>query len=193
MSAEHDHATLWPRWADSVLRIVLGVLALGVVTLIAFPILGVRTAYVTGRGDPVAQPIAFDHRHHVRDAAIDCRFCHAGAEKAAMAGVPATQLCMGCHGQIWPQAGLLEPVRASYFEDKPIRWTRVHRLPEHVFFDHSIHVTRGIDCSQCHGPIDTMGQVAAVAPLTMGWCLDCHRNPGRSDLHPPTYCSGCHR
>jgi hypothetical protein len=140
----------------------------------------VRTSYNTGEQFPVDQPVEFDHRHHVQDDGIECRYCHRTVEKAASAGMPATELCMGCHSQIWNRTLLLEPVRRSYFSDSPISWNRVHQLPGYVYFNHSIHVNKGVGCSTCHGRIDQMARVYQVAPLNMGWCLDCHREPAKS-------------
>jgi cytochrome c7-like protein len=135
----------------------------------------VRTPWNTGQFAPVAQPVQFDHRHHVVDDQIDCVYCHAGAETTALAGVPATDVCMGCHVQIWQDSPLLETVRRSYFSGEPIAWQRVHRLPDFVYFNHSVHVRRGVGCASCHGRVDQMARVYQVAPLTMDWCLDCHR------------------
>jgi hypothetical protein len=155
----------------------------------------VRTDWMTGRGRAVEQPVAFDHRHHVRDDGIPCLYCHSGAERSAWAGIPPTDLCLGCHAQIWSSSPELAPVFASASKDEPIAWQRVHRLPDFVYFNHAAHVDRGVGCASCHGAVDQMARVYQVAPLTMGWCLDCHRDPG-PDLQgtaPPTDCSGCHR
>jgi hypothetical protein len=137
----------------------------------------VRTPYVTNAGFNVVQPVMFDHRHHVDDDGIDCRYCHATVETSPYAGVPPTATCMGCHDQIWNQSAMLEPVRRGWFTGLPIQWKRVHQLPDFVYFNHSIHVTRGIGCVSCHGRVDQMAQVFQVQPLTMGWCLGCHRDP----------------
>ncbi|MBI4508122.1 MAG: cytochrome c3 family protein [Deltaproteobacteria bacterium] len=142
-------------------------------------IIYVRTPYVTGQFFPVDQPVEFDHRHHVQDDGIECRYCHFDAERSAVAGIPPTEVCMGCHGQIWNNSPVLEPVRRSHFSDRPIPWNRVHDLPDFVYFDHSIHVNKGVGCVTCHGRVDQMVRVYQVAPLTMGWCLDCHRSPER--------------
>lgn len=132
---------------------------------------------------PVDQPVAFDHRHHVRDDGIDCFYCHSEARISPSAGVPSTELCMGCHNQVWSSSIMIEPIRQSYFADRPIAWNRVHALPEHVHFNHAIHVNRGIGCVSCHGRVDQMARVEKVAPLTMQWCLECHRHP-ESRLRP---------
>lgn len=156
------------------------------VTTVALPlgfIAWARTPYATSEQQPEAQPVKFDHRHHVRDDGIDCLYCHGGAESSAYAGVPATSLCMGCHNQIWTNSPELAVVRESYFAGKPIRWQRVTRLPDFVFFNHSIHVHKGVGCVTCHGRVDEMGQVYAAKPLTMRFCLDCHRAPEK-ELRP---------
>lgn len=155
----------------------------------------------TAEGIPLEQPVEFDHRHHVRDDGIACLYCHSGAERSAVAGVPPAELCMGCHNQVWNGSRLLEPVRAAYFSGQPIRWNRVHDLPDHVYFNHAIHVGKGFTCEACHGRVDLMPRVYKVAPLTMGWCIGCHRDPeGRSDPPAPpdslrhlVHCSTCHR
>jgi len=139
----------------------------------------VRTPYITGRGVPFDQPIAFDHRHHVRDDGIDCLYCHATAERDASAGIPTTALCLNCHNQIWNDSPLLEMVWRSYASHRPIRWVRVNRLPDFVFFNHAVHTSSGIGCETCHGRVDRMARVYQSAPLTMGWCLECHRAPER--------------
>lgn len=137
----------------------------------------VRTPYATKAQFPIDQPVQFDHRHHVLDDEIDCRYCHRTVEEAASAGMPATEVCMGCHSQIRNQSVMLEPVRRSWFSDSPIPWNRVHDLPDFVYFNHAIHVKKGVGCVECHGRVDLMPRVYQVAPLTMGWCLDCHRDP----------------
>jgi hypothetical protein len=137
----------------------------------------VRTPYYERKNDPVEQPVQFDHRHHVADDRIDCRFCHQTVETSASAGYPSTETCMACHAQVWNESQLLDTVRASYFSGTPILWERVHRLPQYVYFNHAIHVSKGIGCAECHGRIDQMPLVRQTEPLTMGWCLDCHRDP----------------
>ncbi|MBF5046516.1 cytochrome c3 family protein [Aggregicoccus sp. 17bor-14] len=136
-----------------------------------------RSPLGVGSHEPVHQPVQFDHRHHAGDEGLDCRYCHDAVERSASAGLPPTSRCMGCHSQVWNESPLLEPVRASYFSGQSIPWNRVHRLPDFVFFNHSIHVNKGVGCVTCHGRVDSMPLVSQQAPLTMGWCLDCHRNP----------------
>jgi hypothetical protein len=170
-------AALFPRWSNTAFRLALIGLVLLVITILAAPMVYVRTPYATDQFLEVDQPVEFDHRHHVRDDGIDCLYCHQSAEVSPSGGIPSTDVCMGCHAQIWNQSPLLEPVRRSYFTGLPIPWNRVHDLPDHVYFNHAIHVQRGIGCVVCHGRVDLMARVHKVAPLTMGWCLDCHRNP----------------
>jgi hypothetical protein len=139
----------------------------------------VRSPYVTNQGIEREQPVPFSHQHHVGGLGIDCRYCHTSVETSNFAGIPPTQTCMNCHAQIWTNAAMLEPVRASYANNKPIVWERVHRLPDFVHFNHSIHVNKGVGCATCHGRIDKMGLTYQASPLTMEWCLDCHRNPAK--------------
>lgn len=170
-------AALFPRWSNTVARLTAG-------TLLATPIVGigalmlyVRTPLVTGQAHPVEQPVEFDHRHHVGDEGIDCRYCHTTVESGPSAGIPSTSLCMSCHNQIWNKSPLTQVVRSHYFSDRPIPWNRVHNLPDFVYFNHAIHVNKGVGCSTCHGRVDQMAAVEQVAPLTMSWCLECHRAP----------------
>lgn len=138
------------------------------------------------------QPVPFSHKHHVGALGIDCRYCHTSVEKSSFAGIPPTQTCMSCHSKIWTNAAMLEPVRASYREDKSIAWTRVNALPDFVYFDHSIHVTKGVGCTTCHGPIAEMPLTWRANTLYMSWCLDCHRAPEKylrpkSEVFNPDY------
>jgi len=158
-------------------RLVLAVLLLGAVGTLGGLMLYQRIPYGTGQGEEIVQPVQFDHRHHVKDDLIDCRYCHATVERAASAGLPPTATCLNCHSQVWNRSPLLDVVRASWFSNQPIVWTRVHNLPHFVYFNHSIHVNKGVGCVECHGRVDRMPQIQQIAPLTMGWCLDCHRNP----------------
>ena len=133
--------------------------------------------YTTYVGAPFDQPVPFSHKHHVSDNGIDCRFCHTSVEKSAFAGMPSTQTCMTCHSQILSDAPVLAPVRDSLSTNTPLKWNRVYDLPDYVYFDHSIHVAKGIGCSTCHGRIDQMPLTWRVNTLYMKWCLDCHRQP----------------
>jgi hypothetical protein len=176
---------LFPVWADTVLRVATICVGLAVPALFVVPMVYVRTPYNLGRLFPVDQPIQFDHRHHVGDDGIACIYCHTGAESGAYAGVPATEVCMGCHAQIWNEAALLEPVRRSFFSGQPLVWSRVHDVPDFVYFDHAVHVRRGLACAQCHGDVATMALAEKVRTFTMGWCLDCHRQNQLASLDAP--------
>ncbi len=208
--------------SNTIFRLVLFLLVAGGAGTISGFMVYARTPYGQRRGVQVLQPIQFDHRHHVVDDGIDCRYCHNTVDRGPSAGVPSTELCLGCHSQIWNKSPLLDQVRESWFTGRPIRWVRVHILPQFVYFDHSIHVAKGIGCESCHGRVDQMAAVQQVAPLTMGWCLECHRNPvpnlrpqsaitamgwqpkgepaalGRElrqkyEIHTRTSCTTCHR
>jgi len=168
---------LFPRWTNTVARLSVAVLIATPLALIGLLMLLQRSPFITGQGNPISQPVQFDHRHHVGDEGIDCRYCHQTVETSASAGIPSTELCMNCHSQIWNKSPLLDLVRQSYFTDRPIEWNRVHDLPDFVYFNHSIHVNKGVGCVTCHGRVDQMAAVEQAAPLTMAWCLDCHRDP----------------
>lgn len=136
-----------------------------------------RSSYLTGRYLEKQQPVQFSHKHHVGDDGIDCRYCHTTVETTASAGMPPTQTCMNCHNQLWADSPYLEPIRASYRENKPIEWERVHDLPEYAYFNHSIHINKGVGCASCHGDIANMPAVYQENTLQMEWCLSCHRDP----------------
>jgi len=138
-----------------------------------------RAPYTTGQGVVLRQPVPFSHEHHVAGLGIDCRYCHTSVETSAFAGLPPTSTCMNCHKMIWADSPMLEPARASFHSGRPIVWTRVNDLPDFVYFDHSIHVAKGIGCASCHGRVDTMPLMRKTASLQMEWCLDCHRHPER--------------
>lgn len=150
----------------------------GLVAVAAFLVWGVpRMHYNTQLSLTPSQPVPFSHKHHVGGLGIDCRYCHDSVELGQSAGLPPTETCMTCHSQLWTNAEMLAPVRQSLAENKPLRWTRVYTLPDYVYFDHSIHVAKGVGCTECHGPIGDMPLTRRAADLTMGWCLGCHRNP----------------
>jgi hypothetical protein len=136
-----------------------------------------RSPWVTGADVAREQPIQFSHERHVAGNGIDCRYCHTSVEDSSFAGIPPTKTCMNCHSEIFASSPFLEPVRESFRTGKSIEWTRVHDLPDFVYFNHSIHVHKGIGCTTCHGPVDRMPLMRQVASLQMEWCLDCHRNP----------------
>jgi hypothetical protein len=152
----------------------------GLLLLVAIGVGGARlntSAFKTNQYVSVAQPVPFSHQHHVAGLGIDCRYCHTAVETSAFAGIPPTETCMTCHSQIWNQAAMLQPVRNSFASGQPIEWNRVHDLPDFVYFNHSIHIAKGIGCSTCHGRVDEMPLMRKVAPLNMEWCLNCHRAP----------------
>jgi hypothetical protein len=138
-----------------------------------------RSEYITEVGVAKVQPIQFSHRHHAGQLGIHCAYCHSSVEVSSFAGIPPTHTCMSCHSQIWINSPTLEPVRESYRSGQSIPWIRVHDLPDFVYFNHSIHVNKGIGCASCHGRVDQMPQVYKAESLQMQWCLDCHREPER--------------
>ena len=168
---------LFRPFADTIARVVLvGILALPFV-LVGAAYAVMRSPYITDRTITPAQPVPFSHQHHVAGLGLDCRYCHTSVETGRFAGLPPTTTCMTCHSQLYTQAAMLAPVRESLAERRPIRWQRVNRLPDYVYFDHSIHVAKGVGCTTCHGAIASQPLTRQDAPLTMGWCLDCHRDP----------------
>jgi hypothetical protein len=181
-----------------------------------------ESPYITEVGVARSQPVPFSHKHHVGEEGIDCRYCHTSVEESSFAGIPPTKTCMNCHSQIWADSPALAPVRESFRTGKSIQWTRVHNLPGFAYFDHSIHIHKGIGCSTCHGRVDEMPLMWRENTLYMDWCLECHRAPERfvrpradvfrMDYQPPadqlvlgeklvkeykieklTSCSTCHR
>ena len=168
----HRHTNIYSRL--SILALVGFVATLGAVVAMLH-----LSGYNTNQGMHVEQPVQFSHKHHVAGEGIDCRYCHSSVEESAFANIPSTKTCMNCHSQIWTNAPILEPVRASFRDNKPLRWTRVHDLPDFVYFNHSIHVKQGVGCATCHGRIDQMPLVYQQATLQMSWCLDCHRDPAK--------------
>jgi hypothetical protein len=208
--------------ANTIFRLVL-LGSMAALTLVVWAgAMIVRSPYETRQDQPREQPVPFSHEHHAGGLGIDCRYCHPGVEDSSFAGIPPTKVCMNCHSEMWAVAPALEPVRESYRTGKSIQWTRVHALPGFVYFDHSIHIHQGIGCTECHGRVDRMPLTWQAAPLTMAWCLDCHRHPeahvrprdrvfDMNYTHPPdqaalgrrlvteygiqskTNCSTCHR
>ncbi|MEW6755183.1 MAG: cytochrome c3 family protein [Candidatus Latescibacterota bacterium] len=170
-------AQIFPRSANWVARasVILGLVA--ITALLALLLNLHRTDFVTGVSVPLEQPVPFSHKHHVSGLGIDCRYCHTSVEVSAFAGIPPTETCMTCHSQIWTEAPMLEPVRASFRNGVPLQWARVHDLPDFVYFDHSIHVNRGVGCQTCHGQVDQMPLIWQASTLNMEWCLGCHRDP----------------
>jgi len=169
------------RGANGLARMSLVILGL-VVTSLALTLNELqRSPYVTKQGERLEQPVPFSHQHHVAGLGLDCRYCHTSVENSSFAGIPPTKTCMNCHSEIWTNADILEPVRASYRNNTPIWWTKLHDLPDYVYFNHEIHVNKGIGCASCHGPVDEMPLTYAHASLQMEWCLDCHRNPAKNN------------
>jgi len=138
-----------------------------------------RSDLVTSANQFIEQPVQFSHQHHAGGIGIECRYCHTSVEVSPSAGIPPTKTCINCHSQIWNQSPYLEPVRASFRDDKPLNWIRVHDLPDFVYFNHSIHVKKGVGCETCHGRVDRMPLMFQAKSLQMEWCLDCHRDPSR--------------
>jgi hypothetical protein len=165
--------------ADTWIRLFLvGVVSLAVGGVV-FAMGLARSDWVTGANiHPMAQPVPFSHKHHAGQLGIDCRYCHTSVALGPRAGLPPTHTCMTCHSQIWTGAPMLEPVRASLAHNKSLHWHRVAVLPDYVFFRHDIHIAKGVGCVECHGRVDQMALAYRAVPLTMQFCLDCHRNPG---------------
>lgn len=215
-------AQIFPKWTNHIPTIVLIVVVLGGAATIGFFWYFGSPEYTDVGYRPV-QPVPYSHRLHAGELGLDCRYCHTGVERSAVAGVPPAQTCMNCHTVVKYDSKKLQLVRDSYKNGTPIPWRRVHKIPEYAYFDHSAHVTRGVGCAECHGRIDQMEVVRQVKPLSMSWCLECHRDPAthlrpadvpvtKMDWQPPSYqdtlgpkliaehkispptdCSGCHR
>ena len=139
-----------------------------------------RSPWVTRQGQRPDQPVPFSHKHHVQGLGLQCQYCHVTVEKSSYAGIPPTKTCINCHAQIWTNAQLLEPVRSSWATGQSLVWTKVHDLPDFVYFSHEIHVNKGLGCASCHGRVDQMPLMYAQNTLQMEWCLDCHRNPAKN-------------
>jgi hypothetical protein len=168
------------RRANAIARAsLIGLIAFVALTATAAVIID-HSGYNSGAFEEKEQPIEFPHRHHTSDDGISCRYCQSSAEVSPRAGIPPTQTCMNCHTQIFADSPYLEPVRASWRENRPIQWVKVHDLPDFVYFDHSAHVNKGVGCSTCHGDVSKMALVYQVASLQMEWCLECHFAPERN-------------
>ncbi len=170
-------AQLFKPYANSIATMSLMIAAGTPVLLIVTGSLITRSPANTKALVPIDQPVPFSHKHHVKELGIDCRYCHNTVEEQANASVPATEVCMSCHSQIWTNSPMLEPVRNSYETGKPIKWTKVNAVPDFVYFDHSIHINRGISCNTCHGAVQEMAITWKGRPFSMAWCLDCHKHP----------------
>jgi hypothetical protein len=172
-------AQIFPRSTNAISRVSIfgaAFFALGLL-MVVYTIM--RSPYVTQVNVARDQPVPFSHQHHVEGLGIDCRYCHTTVERSSFAGIPPTETCMSCHSQIWTNAAMLEPVRESMRTGVPIRWNRVHDLPDYAYFNHQIHVSKGVGCASCHGRVDKMPLMWKDQPLTMEWCLECHRHPER--------------
>jgi hypothetical protein len=168
---------LFSKKSNLIFRLALLLFGLLPIGALAFWTIVKWSPWETEVGAPVAQPIPFSHKHHVGGLGIDCRYCHTSVTQGAFAGIPATHTCMTCHSQIWQNASILEPLRRSYARQELIQWNRVYRLPKYVYFNHSIHVNKGIGCTECHGRMDQMPLTWKVKSFYMRECLECHRNP----------------
>lgn len=157
--------------------VIVGVPVLSVVLGSALAYALAYSDWYTQREVTVEQPVPFSHEHHVSGLGIDCRYCHSSVAESPYAGIPPTKTCITCHSQLWTNAQMLAPVRASWATGAPLHWRRVHDLPDYVYFDHSIHVNKGVGCAECHGRVDEMPLVRKVVNLQMRWCLSCHRDP----------------
>jgi hypothetical protein len=168
---------IFHRSTNTISRVTIfgGLLLVMVVTLAWAGV--IRAPYVTEQDVVRDQPVPFSHQHHVSGLGIDCRYCHTSVEKISFAGIPPTQICMNCHKQVWADSPMLEPVRASLRDNRPIEWIRVNNTPDFVYFDHSIHIHKGVGCETCHGRIDQMPLTRRAESLHMEWCLNCHRSP----------------
>lgn len=214
-------AVIFPRWTNLLPLAVAGGAAVGLPAVV-FGAWYWFSPKFTDVGYQPKQPVAFSHALHAGSLGLDCRYCHSTVERSAYAAVPPTATCMNCHALVKQDSPLIEPVRKSFDTDEPIPWKRVHMLPDYAFFNHSVHLSAGVGCVTCHGRIDQMPVVTQDQPLSMSWCLDCHRNPEPSlrpvdevtnmtwdaktagydpskdplrtrKLDPPEHCSGCHR
>ncbi len=214
-------AQIFPRWINKLP--LLGAVAVPLAGLLA---VGGVWYYFSPRYTDVGymprQPVSYSHALHVGELGLDCRYCHASVEVSPVANVPPTKVCMNCHSLIKRDSEQLAPIRDSIASNRPVRWVRVHMLPDYAYFDHSVHIHAGVGCKSCHGGVDRMVEVEQVEPLSMSWCLDCHRNPdphlrprdqvtnmqwvapknqlelaaairAERGIEPPLDCSGCHR
>ncbi len=204
-------------------------IARGLTALVALGALGGAAAYTfishpsnLDVGYQPEQPIPYSHKLHAGGLGMDCYYCHSTVEKAAHAAIPSTETCMNCHVRVKPQSPYMVKLKESYDSGKPLEWVKVHKLPDYVYFNHSAHISAGVSCVSCHGRIDQMIEVKQVEPMSMAWCLDCHRNPAarlrpvelvtnlswqpdrdpaeigreiiaQKHIAPPVNCSGCHR
>jgi hypothetical protein len=170
-------AQLFPRSSNSLTRASIVGAVLVISLIIGLSAVYFNSPYINQVEIVRDQPVPFSHKHHVSDVGIDCRYCHNAVEKGPSAGMPTSETCMNCHAQIWKDSPMLEPVRKSFRTGEPVKWNRVNRVPDFAYFDHSIHVARGVACTTCHGPMQEMPLAWRQANMKMSWCLECHRNP----------------
>jgi hypothetical protein len=168
---------VFQRYSNTLARVSFAGGLLGLTALVIAGSNISRSGYVNKAMVPLDQPVPFSHKHHAEELGIDCRYCHGSVEVSAHAGVPATEVCMSCHSQVWTNSPLLQPVRDSYASGNPVVWNKVNDLPDFVYFNHSIHIAKGIGCNSCHTGINKMHLTYKSQPLSMAFCLDCHRNP----------------
>jgi hypothetical protein len=174
---------IFPRWANKT-KDLAGVVLGGAPVYLTLLVWYGASPKTTDVGYQPRQPVPYSHALHAGELGIDCRYCHTTVEKAGFAAIPPTETCMNCHQRVRTTSPKLEPVRKSWRTNEPVEWIKVHDLPDYVYFNHSAHVTRGVGCVSCHGRVDTMVEVKQVQPLSMSWCLDCHRAP-EAHLRPP--------
>ncbi len=168
-------AQIFHRSTNTVSRLSIALIVIAVAAFFFVTEQMQRSPYVSWRGVARTQPVPFSHQHHVGGLGIDCRYCHTTVEVSSFAGIPPTKTCMNCHAQIWTNAEMLAPVRESFRSGKSLVWARANQLPDFVYFDHSIHINKGVGCDSCHGPVDRMPLMLAANTLQMEWCLNCHR------------------
>jgi len=168
---------IFPRSANALVRTSLfgGLFLVVLLSWVVFTLM--RSSWATKQHEFVEQPVQFSHAHHVGGVGLDCRYCHTSVEESSFAGIPPTRTCINCHSQIWTNAPILEPVRASFRNNTNLNWIRVYDLPDFVYFNHKIHIRQGVGCATCHGQIDRMPLTYQEPSLLMEWCLDCHRAP----------------
>ncbi|MBL4845801.1 MAG: cytochrome c3 family protein [Planctomycetes bacterium] len=176
MSWNSPRQVIFPKWFDIAIKIVV-VLVLSVVGYVHLLVAYGFSPKTTDVGYAPEQPIPYSHALHVGELGIDCRYCHTGVDRNSYSNIPTAQTCMNCHSKVKTDSKLLEPLREAFKEGKPVEWIKVHDLPDYVYFNHSAHVTRGVGCQSCHGRIDQAEVVSQIKPLSMSWCLDCHRHP----------------
>lgn len=214
-------AQIFPQWTNKLPLILLVVGLFATVSAVAGVWYYFSPEYTDVGYRPV-QPVPYSHKLHAGDLGIDCRYCHTSVETSAKANVPPTATCMNCHTLILPESEKLLPIRESFATGQPMEWVRIHNIPDYAYFNHSSHINVGVGCVSCHGDVSKMVVVEQQKPLSMGWCLDCHRNPDpnlrpleevtnmtwqppadqadfvarwkkEKNINPPVNCSGCHR